>query len=652
MKLNTIFKSKGKYSDWEIGVLFLFLGLITTGMWAHLDTISGLAFTVLILNLIISYVLLRKPKLQTESVQKEQAIKTESLRKITTQKKSSRFQSLIFFLKEHKQNIIYLFILLTPLLSHYFLTLDWEFPFSGDHDHHVFANATAYEFYSNNWGTVTLLFAGLILLSKYLRDIYWVAIFTFIICIGCFFIELPDYYFFRYPGTSYILNFPFFKLGVLLQFSNIVNYLKVGNLLAPFTWIFIFRPYFFKNKLGWDSWIVLALFVLLQQSYIYFIDSVYLESWALILILMSLEALFTENIRIIYPALFIGLACAVKDSAVFMVPFVLLAQVYIHRKTLSHLKTIIGTCFSAFTPFLIYYFARTQAQIPRTFEFSNFDDLFIPTKIENTLFRVTDQFHLLGLSIFIFITLASLVFLLKKQSKDLIPCLILFFGGVFQVGLFYIDKNSSDYPAYPRLHLFPYLLLFAAPPFIIFKNLTQNLKYILVGFIIIAQSFTLLPFLYELKDNSLSHSYEEDYGVPLYYPLRQLISKAETHGLISMGSHINILQQNFNTHFQVMSLAYQDLVSKFNMIGLPVSLPGKECYCRNNEAFLLPFLKPMNLQIKFPHPPYGFKGNNVDSECYQNLKKSCSHCVDIKSDFADGNLSSSNPDNVFGILCI
>lgn len=247
------------------------------------------------------------------------------------------------------------------LLAHVALTAREEFGFGGDEGYHLSATR-AFALYHLRAGP--FLVAALVVFGV-LRVKRWryaaTAGMAILLALSYF---LPESALFgRYPTGFYLLAMP---LNVAFEAANVpypftANH--IVNALSVPVWLFGLRPLVIGR---WPDWRVLpvALLVYFQAPAFVYVGSALLEPWALVFLLLSVEALaaFEPGERWLAVPL---CACATffKETAILLLPTVwLLACVEWRGIRPSIRRGGIAVGVASVAPFLVYYAVRRSVQ--------------------------------------------------------------------------------------------------------------------------------------------------------------------------------------------------------------------------------------------------------------------------------------------------
>ena len=155
----------------------------------------------------------------------------------------------------------------------------------------------------------------------YWRSRHWAFIFASVGLLLWGLFEKSIY--FRYPAGGYRLPILFTLPSYI--FGNIELASRVPNALAPAVWLFALRPWLVGR---WPDLKILpiAALMLWHKDAIFYFNSAYLESWALVFALLAVEVIVARGPSgAPLACLLIGAASCVKEPFILALPFVWLA---------------------------------------------------------------------------------------------------------------------------------------------------------------------------------------------------------------------------------------------------------------------------------------------------------------------------------------
>lgn len=515
--------------------------------------------------------------------------------------------------------------LLIPSLIMLITKWSGEFPFEGDYDHHTSASLVAAHFWKSSIWALPIAGLGAWMFKPLLRR-FWPLAFLGPLLGWGYFVELPQFYFARYPAGSYFFSTPLIWLGQAMEWNAIINAPRLSSWLSLIAWLFILRPLFIKKPASWGFY-AFAFLICLQKLNIHYFTSPYIEAWALIFILLGLELLLTQPKDSIKGYLFIAFATVFKEAAVLILPFAWIQLVAInsrdHKLKLTE-SVLVGIV--SVIPFSIYFYYRISEKIWRKTEFANFADALSANRIPTALENLNLQFGISGL--FLVGCFATCLFWIQKHQRQNLKLISIYLAaGVFHFLFFFFDKLTLHFPLYSRFQILVYTLFAIPLLFVNFENSKQD-KVALTSILLLAiglSSSGLQSLSLALKPSYYRNSLEAPRS-PEHYPFRTLIKKAEQQNLLKLGNTvlINYPKQRFIQ--QSFQLGYRDLIKKYKWSIAPQSYFNPQCICRAASPiiFFPVVFDADNVKLKERDPKRKF----AESKCLESLRKTCQKTIE------------------------
>lgn len=406
-------------------------------------------------------------------------------------------------------------------------TASEEFPFTGDHDSQMGYARDATRFWSLRllplaamvWlllrqrkqsGKISLKSALLAALALALLGLWPWAEMTWA---------------YRYPAVGQLLIFPIKSWSWWLQLPQPLLANRIGQWLSLPIWLFVLRP----RLLGrWPDLAVLALGLLFywQKDVVLYVTSPYLEPWALVLCLLAVEWLITRPKEQAWLAwLLIGLAALLKEQAILLLPFAVLAAGWeLLRQPLAHARVLLA----AALPFALYWAARTGSGVWRQAKPATWAEIWTDQRLQTFVNRVELQ---LGWLLPVLLLLVGLLLLHAwKRRSWLVPLLLT--AALFQMLFFFSDQISLPWAGYPRFHLLPLALIGAGLLGLQHTSLRDRLTLSAVALLAAtANTVTGWPAVAEATQRPQElRNFIEHSDSPLYFPVRSLLQQAADIG--------------------------------------------------------------------------------------------------------------------------
>lgn len=402
-----------------------------------------------------------------------------------------------------------------------------EFPFTGDHDTHMGYARAATRFWSLR---LLPLLAIVWLLLRQRRKTGKISLHTGLFAaIALAILGLWPWaemaWAYRYPAVGQLLIFPIKSWSWWLQLPQPLLANRIGQWLSLPIWLFVLRPRLL-GRLPDLPVLALGLAVYWQKDVVLYATSPYLEPWALVFCLLAAEWLLSRPREQAWLAwLLIGLAALVKEQAILLLPFAVLASGRaLWQQPLAHARVLLA----AALPFALYWAARTGSGVWRQAKPASWAEIWTDQRLHTFMARVELQFGWL-LPVLLLIVAVLLCDAWKRRSW-LVPLLLA--AAMFQIFFFFSDQISLPWAGYPRFHLVPLALITAGV--LALRHATLPQRAIVCTLAIAAATANVrtgLPTMSEaLQRPEEARNFIEHSDSPLYFPVRSLLQRASQAG--------------------------------------------------------------------------------------------------------------------------
>ena len=597
--------------------VYILSGLIVLGLFTELDRLPIIGFVTFGLLVAIEWLF------------KNQTI-TTTTKKIKVDKvpKDNR---LPYF---HGLNLIFGLLILAPALLVW--TAQWtaEFPFSGDHDHHVFAAMAGLEYWRSLFWLPLIWIGVVVYIYKNKSPHFWGIGVLLALWLLSNAYQVPTFYFSRYPAFAYLLTAPFMAIANLMHWPSLVFANQTAQFLSLPIWLFVLRPFFLKR---WPDLPILlfAFFIYWQKDFIHYQSAAYLEPWSLVFIALALEMVLTQPLPRWRPLLMIGVATWLKETSILFAPFIWLGiyALPLWKKEKGSLKESIFVGAATITPFIAYYIMRVEDKIFRSAQLMDFSKAFTSGRLNEFLFRLTEQWQVTGLLLLTLLFAAWVWWVRQDRERRFLGfCLLL--AVILTLPFYFMDALAIDFPGYPRFYLPTYMLL-SSPLLILSTQFKKQTLFALVGMIVTLQFIASFNYVKISFGPSAQRSFTEHFDSPAYFPIRTLVNKAEAQGRVRRGDKIIIRPSIANFYPQSFAVGYRDLNEKFRFAVAPLPADPTACSCTGeSKALLIPLITDSGLKSKKPQDA---KVKAQANACIEQIKKSCTNVFEQK--LSDGQLS-------------
>ncbi len=482
-------------------------------------------------------------------------------------------------------------VCLLPILIFFSATWVQEFPHLGDHEYHLWGNRVSYQ--AIKYNDAVLLVSLLMLSAAYFFGMLRLALIgvaVLLVSTGLWHL-FPEHIeasvqgiFSRYPGGARVLAHPFVHMSYAFEWSDPLNTGRVVNVLSVPLWLLILRPLII-GRLPSLSILPLILLFFWQAEVIYQFSTAYLDIWSVIFILLAVEKLIVSQTDPEYldengylkSCLLLGVACAFKEPAVFIIPWFWFAGWSLKSFKNHNIRSlserlyyagIIG--FASVLPFLVYYIVRKAFGVSR-YTVKGFEYFLTGDWFAEMTTRIGFHFGTLGAVVLCLIALLWLLILVLpiwRAQRWMLLCIL---GAFFtQIFLFNWDQGGVAFTGYFRFYL-PALVLFFAPIILISASRKQlsgvfsKTIFALSAVALIGNSQALYATVIQLGEPDSARNFNEHYDAPIYLPIRSLIKTAEAEGVLE--GENRAIYVNHVTSWNQPAFVYSDLLVKykFNM---------------------------------------------------------------------------------------
>lgn len=458
-------------------------------------------------------------------------------------------------------------------LAHVSITAREEFGFGGDEGYHLSATR-AFALYFMRAGPFlvgTLLVAGVLRLRQFRYAA--TAALTLLLASSYF---LPESALFgRYPTGFYLLATP---LNVAFEAANIpypftANH--IVNALSVPAWLFVLRPLVIGR---WPDWHVLpvALLVYFQAPALVYVGSALLEPWAVVFLLLSVEALAALEPDERWMAVpLCAAATFFKETAILLLPTVWLIACIEWRGFIPSLRRgALAVGVASVAPFLIYYAVRRGVQVERVYEIAGGIATWNMARLDEWLVNVRAQLGIGGM-----LSVAALTVLTTRRG-------ILWVATAIALALFFfVDAGSLPYTGYGRFLAYSLIAVCGAVFASAYRSPGRQQALMICALVAalqlpaVTRMFTL-DFQPDHERNSLEWN-----GSLIRLPIRTLAGQITgTQG----GDRVRRIRViTFGTDLTSLRVAYPDLAERFDLQRDEQSAATLDCRCRDNSEAVI-----------------------------------------------------------------
>lgn len=510
-----------------------------------------------------------------------------------------------------------------PALLFLLFTWNQEFPFSGDHDFHLYAHLLSRHF----WAPKLPLMLGLALVTclsiRRQRLHAWIPFLFLALYLWSFAGDIPWPYT-RYPGALYVTALPVNYVAAWLDWDSPLNVARVTNAAAIPLWLFFLRPLFLRRWPDVPA-LLFSVFYFWQKDIVYYFTSSYLEPWCVVWVLLAAEYLLTSSGRTrLNACLFVGLAALFKEQAILLLPSFWLGARPWTLSGRDRFHTMLIGIVSGI-PFALYYLTRAQSHLWRTVAVASTADILSTARLAEYGKRLLLQWHDAGVVVLLLCFARWLVVLFRPDDRRVVYVMIAL-GAVSQVVFFHVDSALVGWTGYPRFQLLTWMLL--GMPFLVgtagITDRGNPRLWSLVGVVAVLNVLVLTPQMRQaLLEPDPLRNFTEHYDAPVYFSIRSAVRAAEAEGVMRGIQRLTLVDR-IGTHTTgVWPSAYEDLNRTYRLAtevneGQTRPLP---CRCHaSDEALLIPFESFANLRAADPESALEDRRR---ISCLAELEQSC-----------------------------
>ena len=462
------------------------------------------------------------------------------------------------------------------LVAHLALTFREEFGFSGDEGYHLSATR-AFAIYFMRAGPFLLAALAAYAVLKVRGHRYAATIATAALTASSF--ALPaNPLFGRYPTGFYLIATPLNVLFDVLHSPYPYSANHAMNIVSLPAWLFVLRPLVIGR---WPDWrvMIVALLVYFNPASLTLMSSPMLEPWAIVFMLLSLEALTFEPDRRWIAVPLCALAIAFKETMFLLLPTVwLLASVEWRDGRLVLRRESLALGAAAAAPFITYYVVRAELTTSRGYVFGGAATL-TPARIVEWLSNARAQLGAGGL-----VAIAAAAALSIASG----PLWIATAAGI--AAFFLADLISVPWTGYSRFLVYSLLAICGAVFAALHKRQLGQRTLIAgcIAIVVLQLPQTFKTFMLDWQPDHARNSLEWN-GVLVRMPIRTLARQIAS---LPGGDLVRTVRVTaFATDLISLPVAYPDLAARYTL-----RASSSDCACRENaEAVIGVFAWPANL---------------------------------------------------------
>jgi hypothetical protein len=514
-----------------------------------------------------------------------------------------------------------------PTWLHLALTWREEFPFSGDEGYHLSAARTFVLHLGRALPAVLATGALVVVLGRLTTIVrrhaltFWMAA----LCVVSVWYP-PELILARYPTAFYFLAAPAHVLAEVAAWRSPLGASHLMNALSIVAWLFVLRPLVVRR---WPdlAMLPLAAFLFFYRETTFYFTSASIEPWALVLLLVAIEAAVVLPLEHRWVAcLLAGAAALTKESIVFVVPFVWLLSggVTWRQGRIAVQRRYLWLGVATLLPFVVYFALRRSFEVHRRVGFASLDTVASPARFREWWDGLLYQFGPSGVILLGAVAayaLAGLIMLRRDRHEWLAHASLVAAAAALLV-FFFADEMSVPFTAYSRYMLLPLftggsILLIAGHR--LARDGRRRVLVALAAAIAVLHAAPLgaaiaLDFRPEYARNS-----REWYGVPVYYPVRVLTDRMAADPAAGSVTRVKLI--SFGIDPGIAPVAYPDVNHRYALRGELQHPDGVNCRCTDStEAVLAGFVVPAMLTKDLVRDPQSVA---AEVSCLAQIRETC-----------------------------
>ena len=470
-----------------------------------------------------------------------------------------------------------------------------------------------------------LIFFSAFIFFLYLKKLGNLANLLFIILIYLWssFEVVPTSFGIKDPQGSYFINI--FSNLIFYYFDfNLLDTLRLTNLISILLWAIILRPIFLEENLDFKI-IPFIIFYAWYPPFIYLQVGASTEPWAIIFLFLALENFFKHKFdRIFLTIIFLSIGSCFKSQLALLIPVFTFFYLLENK---NFFKKISLVYLSSLALFNISSFSYIREKIYGVWQ---------PIKIENYGFKHLDE-NLIDLIILrlsetkslLFIFLLCLIILLKNYQSNKKEFLFYIFLTFFIFSIFFFNTLGQfiQHTFYPRYYVYLYLIIFSFVFFETYKNIKyRNILIILITLFI--YSGDIYKFFRFNKETVYKLNFSQFDSDPIYLGLNQILSISK-NDLTDKNIRDIYISRSTKIIYRIPNYLYKN----YNIL---TSRPKEIlCDCKSENIAIINFYPKLRNSVTkfklnmrtFPegyNELYGKNLNNSKTKCIEKMNKTCS----------------------------
>ncbi len=423
-------------------------------------------------------------------------------------------------------------------------------------------------------------------------------------------------------GTNFINIFS--NLIFYLFDLNLLDTLRLTNLISILLWAVILRPIFLHERLDFKI-LPFIIFYAWYPQFIYLQVGASNEPWSIIFLFLAMESFFKYRLdRIFLTIIFLCIGSCFKSQVSLFIPvltfFYLLEKVNFSKKlSLIFLSSVALFNTSSFSYIRETVYNRWQPIKIKNYGFKHLDNNFF----DLVILRLSEIYSLL------IIFLLCLIILIKnfQTNKKIVLYLSALSIFIFSILFFNTLGQFIQHTLYSRYYIYLFIIILSFVFLETYKN-QKLLNILLIVFTIFVYSIDLYKFFNFNKETVYKLNFSQFDVDPLYLGLNQIINISNVDLKDKKVQDIYISRST-----KIIYKIPNYLFKNYNILASP---KGKIfCNCDNEKKAIINFYPRLRnslnkFKTNMPTSPEGYNelyGTNLKdskTKCIEKMKDTCS----------------------------
>ncbi len=320
------------------------------------------------------------------------------------------------------------------------------------------------------------------------------------------------------PQGSYFINI-FSNLIFYIFDLNLLDTLRLSNLLSIFLWATILRPIFINENIDLKI-LPFIVFYAWYPQFIYMQVGASTEPWAIIFLFLALENFLKYKFeRIFLTIIFLSIGSCFKPQISLFIPIITFFYIFEKNEFSKKISLVFLSCLAIFNTASFSYIREIIYKYWQPIKIENYGlSHFNSDFFDLVFFRLSEIYSLLVVFILCFLILIKNF----RTNKKVVLYLSFLFGSFFFILFFNTLPQFIQHILYPRYYVYLFLIIFS----FVFLEAYKNIKYLnifIIIFTMVVYSKDLLKFFNFDKYTAYKLNFSQFDSDPIYLGLNQII---------------------------------------------------------------------------------------------------------------------------------